>query len=125
MHEGEREQDRIHGSVVYLFCFGPEGGVFLGACFLDLFPEVKETMSEAISALGLETDFPIPEFVMVYGLFIVLATEQIVVQYQERGHGPALAGRNELFLYDLLYMYSRVRLEFPNRGRLYKSHFSI
>ena len=49
-------------------------------------------MAGAISELGLETEFPIPEFVMVYGLFVVLMTEQIVVQYQERGQGPALAG---------------------------------
>ena len=66
--------------------------MFLGACFLDLFPEVKETMGDAIQALGLETEFPIPEFVMVYGLFVVLMTEQVVVQFQERGHAPALGG---------------------------------
>ena len=57
-----------------------------------MFPEVKEAMGGAIEELGLETEFPIPEFVMVYGLFIVLTTEQLVVQYQERGQGPALAG---------------------------------
>ena len=49
-------------------------------------------MGDAIQALGLETEFPIPEFVMVYGLFVVLMTEQVVVQFQERGHAPALGG---------------------------------
>jgi len=73
-----------------LSCFA--GGVFLGACFLDLFPDVKEAMGDAIEDLGLETDFPIPEFIMVYGLFIVLTTEQLVMQYQDRGQGPALGG---------------------------------
>jgi len=85
-----RRRRRFRKVLSLLSCFA--GGVFLGACFLDLFPEVKEAMGGAIEELGLETEFPIPEFVMVYGLFIVLTTEQLVVQYQERGQGPALAG---------------------------------
>ena len=53
-------------------------------------------MGDAIEDLGLETDFPIPEFIMVYGLFIVLTTEQLVMQYQDRGQGPALGGRRRV-----------------------------
>lgn len=85
-----RRRRKFQKMISVLSCFA--GGVFLGACFLDLFPEVKETMDGAISDLGLETDFPIPEFVMIYGLFVVLVTEQVVVQYQESGLGPALGG---------------------------------
>jgi zinc transporter ZupT len=69
------------------------GGVFLGACFLDLFPDVKETVEEALAKLGQDPKkFPIPEFIMIYGLFVVLLLEQVVTQYQEQGIGPALGG---------------------------------
>ena len=88
---GPQRRRRMFKKVLsQLSCFA--GGVFLGACFLDLFPDVKEAMGDAIKDLGLETDFPIPEFMMVYGLFIVLTTEQLVMQYQDRGQGPALGG---------------------------------
>ena len=87
----QRRRRKFKKVLSQLSCFA--GGVFLGACFLDLFPDVKEAMGDAIKDLGLETDFPIPEFMMVSGLFIVLTTEQLVMQYQDRGQGPALGGR--------------------------------
>jgi hypothetical protein len=67
------------------------GGVFLGACFLDLFPDVKETVEEALAKLGQDPKkFPIPEFIMIYGLFVVLLLEQVLRRMARRGQGLPL-----------------------------------
>lgn len=61
--------------VTLLNCFG--GGAFLGACLLDLFPEVHEGLAT------ISTTFPIAEFVTAMGLLLVFCTEQIVLAIQE------------------------------------------
>nr|CAG4643530.1 EOG090X0EEU [Ilyocryptus agilis] len=58
-----------------LNCFA--GGVFLGTCLLDLFPEVQDSLGDVISKLGIVTSFPCAEFLVVIGLFLVLIVEQI------------------------------------------------
>ena len=58
-----------------LNCFA--GGVFLGTCLLDLFPEVQENIESVVVALKINSSFPIAEFLVVLGLFIVLIVEQI------------------------------------------------
>jgi len=83
-----RRKRRFQKAISLSSCFA--GGVFLGACFLDLLPDVQETLSGALKDLGVETEFPVPEFIMIYGLFIVLVTEQLVMTYQERGLGPSI-----------------------------------
>ena len=58
-----------------LNCFA--GGVFLGTCLLDLFPEVQDNIDEVMVALKINSSFPFAEFLVVLGLFTVLIVEQI------------------------------------------------
>lgn len=58
-----------------LNCFA--GGVFLGTCLLDLFPEVQDNVNEAVILFDIKGSFPIAEFLVVMGLFLVLIVEQV------------------------------------------------
>lgn len=55
------------------------GGVFIGMCFLGLFPYVHEKFSEILSKLSISTTFPIAEFVIMLGFFIILTVEQSII----------------------------------------------
>lgn len=66
-----------------LNCFA--GGVFLGTCLLDLLPEVQENIDDMVKKLNISTSFPIAEFLVVLGLFIVLIVEQISLDCKEHG----------------------------------------
>ncbi len=67
-------------------CFS--GGVFLAACLLDLFPDVHEAMDHVLDEIEkiykTEVDYPVAEFVIVMGFFIVLIIEQVALDYRER-----------------------------------------
>ncbi|XP_050400717.1 zinc transporter ZIP1 [Patella vulgata] len=65
-----------------LSCFA--AGVFLATCFLDLLPGVRRTMTHVLYSFNIFTGFPISEFVMVLGFFVILITEQIVLTYKEK-----------------------------------------
>ncbi|XP_029646596.1 zinc transporter ZIP1-like [Octopus sinensis] len=65
-----------------LSCFS--AGVFLATCLLDLFPDVRQNLSDVLVLYEVHTGFPVPEFVMVFGLFIILITEQIVLEFKEK-----------------------------------------
>ncbi|GAB1605075.1 zinc transporter ZIP1-like [Argonauta hians] len=65
-----------------LSCFS--AGVFLATCLLDLFPDVRQNLSDVLVLYNIHTGFPVPEFVMVFGLFIILITEQIVLEVKEK-----------------------------------------
>lgn len=77
----------LHKQVVYrttigiLNCFA--AGVFLATVVLDLLPGVRESLNKALVALNATTSFPIAEFVMSFGLFLILGIEQIVLTYKE------------------------------------------
>ena len=62
-------------------------GVFLATCLLDLLPGVKDKIAEGLFRAEIFTSFPVSEFVMVFGLFLILLTEQIVLQCKENTHG--------------------------------------
>jgi len=59
----------------FLNCFA--GGVFLGTCLLDLFPEVQDNVKQATELLDIPGSFPIAEFLVVVGFFLVLIVEQV------------------------------------------------
>lgn len=65
-----------------LNCFA--GGVFLGTCLLDLFPEVQDNIDKVITKLKINSSFPFAEFLVVLGLFIVLIVEQISLDCKEQ-----------------------------------------
>lgn len=58
-----------------LSCLG--GGVFLATCFLHLLPEAVEKMEAALKAVDYDTDFPLPNAVVIGGFLLVLLLEQV------------------------------------------------
>ncbi|XP_073420741.1 zinc transporter ZIP1 [Dendrobates tinctorius] len=64
-----------------LSCFS--GGVFLATGLLDLLPDYLSGMTEALLRLKITLQFPLPEFVLAMGFFLVLVLEQIVLSYKE------------------------------------------
>nr|CAD7457132.1 unnamed protein product [Timema tahoe] len=65
-----------------LSCFA--GGVFMAAGLLDVFPEVKENFQK----IAPNTPFPIAEFTVAFGFFVVLALDLIVLDYKEQSREP-------------------------------------
>ncbi|KAJ3598046.1 hypothetical protein NHX12_001560 [Muraenolepis orangiensis] len=63
-------------------CFA--GGVFLATCLLDLLPDYLEGMEQAFGTTGLKSHFPLPEFIMAMGFFLVLVLEQVVLSFKDR-----------------------------------------
>ncbi|XP_067873762.1 zinc transporter ZIP1 isoform X2 [Heterodontus francisci] len=59
-------------------CFA--GGVFLAACLLDVLPDYLSHINEELKNLQVNTDFPLAEFVMAVGFFLVLIIERIVLE---------------------------------------------
>ncbi|KAG7457629.1 hypothetical protein MATL_G00229110 [Megalops atlanticus] len=66
-------------------CFA--GGVFLATCLLDLVPDYLKGINEAFDSVGITLKFPLPEFIMAMGFFLVLVMEQIVLAYKDKSGG--------------------------------------
>ncbi|XP_029968532.1 zinc transporter ZIP1 [Salarias fasciatus] len=62
-------------------CFA--GGVFLAACLLDIIPDYLSDIKPELDARGVETDFPLPEFIIAAGFFMVLILERMVLNFRE------------------------------------------
>ncbi|CAL8243757.1 unnamed protein product [Lota lota] len=65
-------------------CFA--GGVFLAACLLDIIPDYLGDINTELDARGLQISFPLPEFIIASGFFLVLILERIVLDCQH-AHG--------------------------------------
>ncbi|KAK0144422.1 Zinc transporter ZIP1 [Merluccius polli] len=65
-------------------CFA--GGVFLAACLLDIIPDYLGDINTELDARGLQISFPVPEFIIAAGFFVVLILERIVLSCQQ-AHG--------------------------------------
>ncbi|XP_075380846.1 zinc transporter ZIP1 isoform X2 [Mycteria americana] len=65
-------------------CFA--GGVFLATCLLDLLPDYLASISAALE--GLRITFPLPEFILAMGFFLVLVLEQVALAQQELSSVP-------------------------------------
>ncbi|KAG7482319.1 zinc transporter ZIP1-like [Solea senegalensis] len=79
-----------HRTVLSLIsCFA--GGVFLAACLLDIVPDYLSDINAELDSRKIETSFPLPEFIMASGFFIVLILEKIVLNCQDicRAQGEA------------------------------------
>ncbi|XP_060708878.1 zinc transporter ZIP1-like [Hemiscyllium ocellatum] len=61
-------------------CSSFAGGVFLAACLLDVLPDYFFHINEELEKLQIQTNFPIPEFVIAVGFFLVLSIERIILQ---------------------------------------------
>ncbi|XP_061462844.1 zinc transporter ZIP1 [Rhineura floridana] len=63
-------------------CFA--GGVFLATCLLDLIPDYLAGINEAFDDLRVTLRFPLQEFILAMGFFLVLVLEQIVLAYKDQ-----------------------------------------
>nr|KAF6291714.1 solute carrier family 39 member 1 [Myotis myotis] len=83
-------------------CFA--GGVFLATCLLDLLPDYLSAIDEALAALHVTLQFPLQEFILAMGFFLVLVMEQITLAYKEQSLPPASKGggwlRHSLLMHD-------------------------
>ncbi|CAI2292598.1 unnamed protein product [Caenorhabditis sp. 36 PRJEB53466] len=68
----------------FFSCIG--GGVFLGACLLDLLPDSIETFENA----KITTSFPIPFFCFALGFLLVLSVDQLVKTIRDRSSFGAI-----------------------------------
>jgi len=79
---------RIRWRLVISFssCFA--GGVFIAACLLDLMPDVEESFSKVLEDIKdqykVDFDYPVAQFVIVFGFFVILTVEQTVLHFQEQ-----------------------------------------
>lgn len=67
------------------------GGVFLGMCFLGLFPYVHEKFTEVLSNAKITTSFPLSEFVIIIGFFFIFAVEQLIITARSKIETEALS----------------------------------
>ncbi|KAA0183556.1 hypothetical protein HAZT_HAZT007953 [Hyalella azteca] len=66
-----------------LSCFA--GGVFMGTCILDLFPDTQAQIKTVLKHYPVQGGaFPVAEFIVVYGFLMVLTIEQIVLWFKEK-----------------------------------------
>ncbi|XP_029592524.1 zinc transporter ZIP1 isoform X2 [Salmo trutta] len=106
----------MHHKVVSLVsCFA--GGVFFATCLLDLVPDYLSGINEAFSSLGITLQFPLPEFIMAMGFFLVLVLEQIVLALKDRSAGHSEERR-------ALLVESSVQSHDRN-GQRYSHHFHV
>ncbi|XP_016160994.1 PREDICTED: zinc transporter ZIP1-like, partial [Ficedula albicollis] len=54
-------------------CFS--GGVFMGTFLLDLLPDYLSSIAAALEGLRITLQFPLPEFILAMGFFLVLVLE--------------------------------------------------
>ncbi|XP_019955119.1 zinc transporter ZIP1 [Paralichthys olivaceus] len=73
-----------HRTVLSLIsCFA--GGVFLAACLLDIIPDYLSDINTELDNRNVKTSFPLPEFIMASGFFMVLILEKMVLNCQDIG----------------------------------------
>ncbi len=64
------------------------GGVFLGACIMDLFPDVREAIDHVLDEIELryhtKIDYPVAEFIILVGFFMILIVENTTTEIREQ-----------------------------------------
>ncbi|KAJ8398466.1 hypothetical protein AAFF_G00427210 [Aldrovandia affinis] len=71
-----------HKVLSLVSCFA--GGVFLATCLLDLVPDYLVEINEAFKSLEITLQFPLPEFIMAMGFFLVLVLEQTILAFKDQ-----------------------------------------
>lgn len=74
------------------------GGVFMGMCFLGLFPFVKEKFRDVMEKMKMSTTFPLAEFVIGIGFFLILTSEQIVISKKKLNSTAPAKNSNRTFV---------------------------
>uniref|UniRef100_T1IWK0 Uncharacterized protein n=1 Tax=Strigamia maritima TaxID=126957 RepID=T1IWK0_STRMM len=80
-----------------LSCFS--GGVFLAVSLLDLLPNVREVFEAIKREFEVRTDFPLVEFVISIGFFIIFIVEQVDLAYKENSSEVRLASESDNSVY--------------------------
>lgn len=70
-------------------CFA--GGVFFATCLLDLLPDYLDGINKAFDNAGIKLQFPLPEFIMAMGFFLVLILEQILLSFKSSSSSSSLS----------------------------------
>lgn len=65
------------------FCNCMAGGVFIAMCFLGLLPYAQDKTRQVLADLHVATDFPLSEFIIIVGFFLIMTVEQLVIKCQE------------------------------------------
>ncbi|XP_067831945.1 zinc transporter ZIP1-like [Heptranchias perlo] len=60
------------------------GGVFFATCLLDLLPGYLSDMAAVLDKMKITLEFPLPEFIVAMGFFLVLIMEQIVLACRDQ-----------------------------------------
>lgn len=63
------------------------GGVFLATCLLDLLPDYLADMNAALENMKITLAFPLPEFLVAMGFFVVLIMEQLTLACRDQTGG--------------------------------------
>jgi len=73
-------------------CNCVSGGVFLGACFLDLIPDVEDSFKDVTRKIKeqykVEFNYPVAHIVMALGLLMMMIMEQVVQIWAKSSHPP-------------------------------------
>ena len=96
----------VHGSLwrrLLSLCSCFSGGVFIGACMLDLFPEAEEKMDEILEEVkiqyGVELDYPVTNLLICCGFFMILTLEQGAMGLKERWAARRHSGETQPLLH--------------------------
>ncbi|XP_007543084.1 zinc transporter ZIP1 [Poecilia latipinna] len=87
------DPERRRRLLALISCFS--GGVFMATCLLDLLPDFLQSIGEAFRDAGIKLQFPLPEFIVAMGFFLVLVLEQIVLAFKDQSP-PQLEERRAL-----------------------------
>lgn len=72
------------------------GGIFLGMCFLGLFPYVHEKFTEVLSNAKITTSFPLSEFVIIIGFFFIFTVEHLVINTHYKTEKQAISSEDAI-----------------------------
>ncbi|XP_046406515.1 zinc transporter ZIP3-like [Ischnura elegans] len=81
-------------STLISLCNCLAGGVFLGMCFLGLFPYVREKFDEILVELNVKTSFPVAEFVVILSFILFLFIEQTLLVFRGNKESCDISGGN-------------------------------
>lgn len=76
--EDERHGKRAAWILSLLSCFA--GGVFMGTCFLDIFPHINENYAKFTAKTQWGIEYPFPQFFICCGFFLVYLLEELTLK---------------------------------------------
>lgn len=117
--DDERQGKRAAWILTLLSCFA--GGVFMGTCFLDIFPHIKlaknklnllfyvssENYDRFMKKAQWGIEYPFPQFFICCGFFLVYLLEELTLKVfatpENDGHGHSHGGNGKFVVALLFY----------------------